>query len=140
MSLLIENTEERSLYTPFRADFLQGVTSWRLWLFLGVYEVRRRYRRTIIGPFWNTISLAVFVFVVGWIGAGLWREDVGGITHLTFDASTNKLTQGDVTQDYGHWNLVANRRKGCSKSRPPLTANTELTCRHQDASAPVPDH
>ncbi|MEG3592509.1 MAG: ABC transporter permease [Pseudomonadota bacterium] len=77
MSLLIENTEERSLYTPFRADFLQGVTSWRLWLFLGVYEVRRRYRRTIIGPFWNTISLAVFVFVVGWIGAGLWREDVG---------------------------------------------------------------
>ena len=65
MSLLIENTEERSLYTPFRADFLQGVTSWRLWLFLGVYEVRRRYRRTIIGPFWNTISLAVFVHFCG---------------------------------------------------------------------------
>ena len=38
-------------------------------------EVKRRYRRTVIGPFWSVISLAVFVVTIGTVGVGLWNQD-----------------------------------------------------------------
>ena len=37
-------------------------------------EIKRRYRRTVIGPFWSTISLAVFIAVMGTVGVGLWKQ------------------------------------------------------------------
>jgi ABC-type polysaccharide/polyol phosphate export permease len=35
------------------------------WLFLSVQDIRLRYRRSILGPFWITISMAVFSFSIG---------------------------------------------------------------------------
>jgi ABC-type polysaccharide/polyol phosphate export permease len=57
-------------------DLLDGLMSTHLWLRLGWLEVKRRYRRTIIGPFWTSISLAVFVITLGTVGAGLWNENI----------------------------------------------------------------
>jgi ABC-type polysaccharide/polyol phosphate export permease len=52
-------------------DLLQGLLKWQLWGRLGWLEIRRRYRRTIIGPFWTSLSLFVFVVVLGVVGSGL---------------------------------------------------------------------
>jgi ABC-type polysaccharide/polyol phosphate export permease len=41
---------------------------------LGWLEVRRRYSRTVIGPFWSAISLAMFVLALGSVGTGLWNK------------------------------------------------------------------
>ena len=45
-------------------DLVKGARSFHLWGLLGWQDVRRRYRRSIIGPFWLTISMGVLVAVL----------------------------------------------------------------------------
>jgi ABC-type polysaccharide/polyol phosphate export permease len=47
------------------ADWQQGLRSWQLWGMLGWSELRRRYRRSLLGPFWITLSMAIFIFAIG---------------------------------------------------------------------------
>lgn len=58
-------------------DLLAGVKQWPLWLHMAWAEVRRRYRRTVLGPFWATFSMAIFIFGFGLIGASLWGMELG---------------------------------------------------------------
>ena len=44
---------------------------WDIWGRLGWLEIKRRYRRTVIGPFWTSLSLFIFVVVLGTVGSGL---------------------------------------------------------------------
>ena len=56
-------------------DLIDGGRRVELWARLGWMEVKRRYRRTVIGPFWSVISLAVLVVTIGTVGVGLWDQD-----------------------------------------------------------------
>jgi len=64
----------RSLVTTAGEDLADGFRQWRLWGRLGWLEVRRRYSRTVIGPFWSAISLGMFVLALGSVGTGLWSK------------------------------------------------------------------
>ena len=64
----------RSLVTSAGQDLADGFRQWRLWGRLGWLEVRRRYSRTVIGPFWSAISLGMFVLALGSVGTGLWSK------------------------------------------------------------------
>ena len=57
-------------------DLLHGFGQVELWGRLGWQEVKRRYRRTALGPFWTAISLFVFVMALGSVGAGLLSRDM----------------------------------------------------------------
>jgi ABC-type polysaccharide/polyol phosphate export permease len=57
-------------------DIVRGFLQWPLWGRLGWLEIKRRYRRTVIGPFWSSISLAIYVIAVGILGASLWNQSV----------------------------------------------------------------
>jgi homopolymeric O-antigen transport system permease protein len=57
-----------------RQDLLNGLKQWRLWTRLGWSDVRRRYARTVIGPFWSAISLGMMVAALGSVGSGLWGK------------------------------------------------------------------
>jgi lipopolysaccharide transport system permease protein len=46
-------------------DLKSSVTSWRLWTLLGWLEVRQRYARSRLGPFWLTISMGVMIASIG---------------------------------------------------------------------------
>jgi ABC-type polysaccharide/polyol phosphate export permease len=63
-----------SLVTSAGQDLADGFRQWRLWGRLGWLEIRRRYSRTVIGPFWSAISLGMFVLALGSVGAGLWSK------------------------------------------------------------------
>jgi ABC-type polysaccharide/polyol phosphate export permease len=52
-------------------DLIRGLRRYDLWGRLGWLEIKRRYRRTVIGPFWTCLSLLVFVIVIGSVGSGL---------------------------------------------------------------------
>jgi ABC-type polysaccharide/polyol phosphate export permease len=41
-----------------------------------VSEVKARYKRTLIGPFWTSLSMAIFVVSFGLIGSRLWGNEV----------------------------------------------------------------
>lgn len=62
-------------YAAVLSDFSKGLSSWRLWGRSGWQEVRRRYRRTALGPFWSTASLAIFVVTLGYVWAHLWNQN-----------------------------------------------------------------
>ena len=55
-------------------DFIDGLRRWELWFTLGWHDIRQRYRRSVIGPFWLTISMGVMVFGLAYIYAGLFGQ------------------------------------------------------------------
>lgn len=58
-------------------DLWQGWRDYReLWLTVGLFDIRKRYRRSVLGPFWITISLGAFILGLGFIYSPL----VGGGT------------------------------------------------------------
>lgn len=57
-------------------DFITGIFKKRqLWMYLGLAEMRRRYKRTIIGPFWTTISLGLFIGCMGFLLSSAWHTN-----------------------------------------------------------------
>ena len=57
-------------------DLIEGMTNWRLWSMLGWNDIRQRYRRSALGPFWITISMAIFVVLLGVIYSKLFHQDL----------------------------------------------------------------
>jgi len=66
----------RSLETTAAEDLLRGLSKRDLWGRLGWFDVKRRYKRTTIGPFWTSITLAIYTLSVGAVGAALWHQDI----------------------------------------------------------------
>ena len=90
------------------SDLKEGLRSWRLWTALGWQDVRQRYRRAVLGPFWITISMATLVFALGFIYAGLFRIDpqeflpyiAGGfIVWFFFASGVNEATGGFISAE-----------------------------------------
>jgi lipopolysaccharide transport system permease protein len=48
------------------SDSCQALRVWRVWLFLGVQDVKARFRRSAIGPLWILLNMSFFV-----VGAGV---------------------------------------------------------------------
>lgn len=63
-------------YRRARADVLDGIANWRIWSRMGWQEIKRRYRRTVLGPFWVTLSLGMFVGGMGFVWAPLFSISV----------------------------------------------------------------
>jgi ABC-type polysaccharide/polyol phosphate export permease len=66
----------RPYYSASLKDVFGGLLEWRIWTRLGWQEVRRRYRRTVLGPFWATISIGMFVGGIAFVWAPLFNTDV----------------------------------------------------------------
>ena len=57
-------------------DVDEGARAFRLWGMLGWQDIRQRYRRSTLGPFWLTISMGALVGGLGVLYAGLFKMDV----------------------------------------------------------------
>jgi lipopolysaccharide transport system permease protein len=54
-------------------DIVSGILMWRIWLMLGYQDIRLRYRRSSLGPFWITLSMAVTIYTLGILYSHLWK-------------------------------------------------------------------
>ena len=54
-------------------DVLEGLRLWRLALSLGWLDIRLRYRGSVLGPFWLTISTGVMVGALGFLYSALFH-------------------------------------------------------------------
>jgi ABC-type polysaccharide/polyol phosphate export permease len=61
------------------ADIVATVTDWHLWWFLGLHDIRQRYRRSTLGPFWLTITTGVTIGGMGFISGGLFGTPMGTV-------------------------------------------------------------
>jgi lipopolysaccharide transport system permease protein len=57
-------------------DILRGVTLWRLALTLSWLDIRLRYRGSVLGPLWLTLSTAVMVASLGFLYAYLFHTPI----------------------------------------------------------------
>lgn len=55
------------------ADLRIGSRSWPIWTHLGLMDIRQRYRRSRLGQFWITLSMALFVGGIGLVNASLFK-------------------------------------------------------------------
>lgn len=58
------------------ADVIEGLSLWRLWITLGWNDILQRYRRSILGPFWLTASMAIMVIALGVLYAELFKMPI----------------------------------------------------------------
>lgn len=78
-----------------RNDFLEGLQKWRAWTMLAYQDIVLRYRRSLLGPLWLTLSMAVTVYSMGFLYARLMRTELS--TYYPF------LVGGILS-----WSLISN--------------------------------
>ncbi len=84
-------------------DLRDGMRRWHLWYWMAASEIKRRYRRTVLGPFWATISLSIFIVSMTFLFSNLWKTDTSkflpffaaGIIYWTFISAV--MTEGCST-------------------------------------------
>ncbi|QDU04945.1 ABC-2 type transporter [Gimesia chilikensis] len=75
-------------------DVIDVIKSSRLCMFLAWFDIRIRYRRSKIGPFWITISMAIFIIALGVVYSKLFN--------MAADEYLPNLAAG-----YLFWTLIA---------------------------------
>jgi ABC-type polysaccharide/polyol phosphate export permease len=57
-------------------DIVEGIGSIHVWPALGWQDVKQRYRRSVLGPFWLTISTGVLLSAMGPLYGKLFGQDI----------------------------------------------------------------
>ena len=57
-------------------DLKEGLSSIHVWPMLGWQEIRQRYRRSVLGPFWLTISTGAMIAGMGPLYGRLFGQDI----------------------------------------------------------------
>ncbi len=82
-------------------DIKDGLRSRELWLALGMQDIRQRYRRSMLGPFWLTISMAVMIGAMGPLYGALFKYDPASfIPHLALGLILWGFMAGQIA-DFG---------------------------------------
>lgn len=75
------NVKQEESYKSFAnhsptSDLWVGLGSRQVWGTLGWHDIRQRYRRSVLGPFWFTLSTAIMVVVLGFLYAELLQQEI----------------------------------------------------------------
>jgi lipopolysaccharide transport system permease protein len=46
-------------------DLIEGLQAHRVWVLLAQMDIKQRYRRSVLGPFWITITMIIFIVAIG---------------------------------------------------------------------------
>ncbi|HKH19830.1 MAG TPA: ABC transporter permease [Gammaproteobacteria bacterium] len=79
---MIDSTASVPRREPLGLDIYRGLGAYPLWAMLGWSDIRLRYRRSVLGPFWITLSMSIFIAVLGVIYSRIFNMDVK--TYLPF--------------------------------------------------------
>lgn len=97
---LVLDAQEKSAFKLGLRDFLSCLKMWKLFIYLGIEDIRQRYIRTFLGPMWLIVGTGIWVGVMGFVMASLFGKGVqqtlpfvaAGIILWTF--ISNVLTDG----------------------------------------------
>jgi lipopolysaccharide transport system permease protein len=56
-------------------DLLEGLQAYPLWIRLAAYDLRQRFRRSFLGPFWFTLSMGIMVGALGVVNSTVFGQD-----------------------------------------------------------------
>lgn len=69
-------TQAADLAEDALLDLRAGLLNWPLWFTIGWLDIKQRYRRSLIGPFWITLSVAMFIAGLGVVNSALFHTPV----------------------------------------------------------------
>ena len=58
------------------ADLLKGARLYELWSRFAFHDIRQRFQRSVLGPFWLTISMGTMVAALGLVFSSLFNQDL----------------------------------------------------------------
>jgi lipopolysaccharide transport system permease protein len=64
------------------SDFARAIALWRLWVSMGWQDIKQRYRRSLLGPFWLTLSMAIMIGALGFLYGQLFGIELS--TYMPF--------------------------------------------------------
>jgi ABC-type polysaccharide/polyol phosphate export permease len=79
-------------------DVASGAGAWRMWLLLGMNDIRQRYRRSRIGQFWITLAMATTIVSLGVLYAYLFKMSAAeylpylGVSFIVWGLISNIIT------------------------------------------------
>jgi lipopolysaccharide transport system permease protein len=76
------DSSHRERHSLAWTDMSEGASLWRLGITLGWLDIKLKYRGSMLGPFWLTISTAVMVTAMGGLYGALFHMDL--TTYLPF--------------------------------------------------------
>jgi ABC-type polysaccharide/polyol phosphate export permease len=80
-------------------DIASGVANVHLWSILGWQEVRLRYRRSVLGPFWLTISTGLLIAAMGPLYGRLFGHNISDyFPHLAIGFVVWQLIAGLINE------------------------------------------
>jgi len=47
------------------SDLIDGLKAHRVWMMLARMDIKQRYRRSVLGPFWITITMIIWILAIG---------------------------------------------------------------------------
>jgi len=62
-----------NLYPTLTGEIIGAIRRYRLWSYLAWSDIRQRYRGSVLGPLWITLSTAIFVAALSVINAELFK-------------------------------------------------------------------
>ncbi len=57
-------------------DLATAILRWRMWGFIGLQDVKLRYRRSVLGPFWITLTMGITIVTVGLVYSKIFNTDI----------------------------------------------------------------
>lgn len=86
---------ENAQREPLGSDLMAAIRVWPLWTMLAWNDIRQRYRRSVLGPFWITLSMGMFILVLGFIYSHIFNIKLA--TYLPF-LSLGYIVWGFISQ------------------------------------------
>ena len=78
----VPSSDREKRIAKAKQDLFGSFFSYDIWMTLGWLDIRQRYRRSALGPWWITLSLAITVLAMGILYAKLFKQDIH--TYLPF--------------------------------------------------------
>lgn len=57
-------------------EFAEAIKKHDLWLYLSYTDIRQRYRRSLLGPLWLTLSTAIFIGMLSIVWSTLFKQNL----------------------------------------------------------------
>lgn len=57
-------------------DLKQGLIKYQIWFLLAYQDIQLRYRRSVLGPFWITLSMAITAYSMGFLYGHLFHANM----------------------------------------------------------------
>src|SRR3954451_22750378 len=105
---IITDLPTRASLDAARTDLVDGAKAWRTWWVLADNDVRQRYRRSLIGQFWMTISMGATILGIGLVFSIILKRSIqdylpflatGMIIWTFLSQSVNDLVAAFVSSD-----------------------------------------